>query len=46
MFSADSTKNDSTDKVAEKLEELSVKEDKVKDQEEEAKQEKTEEEKQ
>lgn len=42
----DSTKNDSTDKVAEKLEELSVKEDKVKDQEEEAKQEKTEEEKQ
>ncbi|KAM9330022.1 ran-specific GTPase-activating protein [Gastrophryne carolinensis] len=30
----DSTKNDSADKVAEKLEELSVKEDKVKDQEE------------
>ncbi|KAM5192628.1 ran-specific GTPase-activating protein [Mantella aurantiaca] len=42
----DSTKNDSTDKVAEKLEELSVKEDNVKDQEEEAKREKTEEEKQ
>ncbi|XP_018413120.1 PREDICTED: ran-specific GTPase-activating protein [Nanorana parkeri] len=40
---ADPTKNDSTDAVAEKLEELSVKEDKAKDKEEEAKPEKTEE---